>query len=678
MNLKYKELSDKAYFYHSNNDFDKAESIYKKLLTLNPEDVNILNLYGLLCISKNNLPEAISSLTKAYILKKSSYIATNLAKAYYMNNELQKALQLYNQALSTGESDDIYYSIALTYKKLKDINRVIYNYKKAIELNPKNYNALYNLSLAYRDIDDIQNAILYAKKCIEINDKDEDACILLSGYYEIEKDYKNAIKLLERAVFINDKNYLYFYNLGVLYSRINNKEKAINAYNNAIFLNKIHVESYVNISALYKENDAETALKYLKIAYKIAPNAENVILSLARIYRDMYKNAESINILTNATESSTESPEIYSLLALNYMDTGNYNYAMAYYNKALKIAPDNLNYLHGKAVCFKYLGDVDKARELLEYVAEHDDTSVKSKITLGMLYLAEKDFKRGMELYSQRSKDTKFQKLFKQKVWTPDTSLKGKNVLVFTDCGLGDTIMFVRYLTSLANVAKTITLQTDKTLINVLQNSFPGLNIISKTKKISDYDVVIPIMDIPYALNMDFNFIPSADGYIKTDKFLENHYSKLEIFKTNKIKVGLFWKGNKKIFKNRAIDIKEFSRLSIMPKIKLYSFQLDDEDTKYSKLICLKKYIKNYNDTAALLANIDILITVDSSIAHMAGALGVKTFLLLPYTAEWRWFNDTETTPWYNSIKIFKQKEPGNWNEVINRVEKELLNYEVK
>ena len=86
----------------------------------------------------------------------------------------------------------------------------------------------------------------------------------------------------------------------------------------------------------------------------------------------------------------------------------------------------------------------------------------------------------------------------------------------------------------------------------------------------------------------------------------------------------------------------------------------------------MSSYIKDYTDTAIFLKNIDILVTIDTSIAHLAGAMGIKTFLLLPYDSEWRWFTDEEKTPWYDSIKIFKQKEPNNWKDVIQRVKNEI------
>ena len=131
-------------------------------------------------------------------------------------------------------------------------------------------------------------------------------------------------------------------------------------------------------------------------------------------------------------------------------------------------------------------------------------------------------------------------------------------------------------------------------------------------------------------------------------------------------KIGLFWQGNKRVFKNRSIPFDEIKKLLSEP-YKFYSFQIDNSE-KHDNLINLSDYINDYSDTASLLKQIDLLITIDSSIAHMAGALGVKTFLLLPYTPEWRWYNDDKKTRWYDSITIFKQTKIGNWASVIERV----------
>ena len=673
----YKEITNKAYNLHSQNKIEEAENLYIKLLEIAPEDVNILNLYGLLCISKGDFEKAITLLSKALILKDSSYILCNLAKAYLSNNEINNAIKLLEQAVKKNPDDDIYYSLAIAYKSINNVEESIYYYKKAIEFNPKHYNSCYNLALSYKELNNIKTAIKYANECLCIQKDSLEVYTLLSTLYELDNNLNAAINALEKAVIINPNEYLYYYNLGVLYSKINRIDKSTLNYLSVLKLKPNHIETLVNLCVLYKDKDKKRALEYIIRANEFAPNEKNVLLNLAQLYRELYENEKSIEVLNYLLTLNTSKHEAYSLLGINYMDLGEYELALNFYNKAVEFSPQNINYLHGKAVALKYLGRTDDAKNLLENIIKIDPNSKQSQITLGMMYLTNKEFIKGMKLYKQRSEDTKFIEIFKDKYWKENESIENKNVLLYSNCGLGDTIMYSRYINCLSKITKNITLQTDKTLVSVLSRNFPNISVIPKSKTPeTEYDTVISIMDLQYILNMDFNNIPYSKGYLKSDSELIKFFSNLEIFKNTNKKIGLFWQGNKKIFKNRSIDTNVLLGILNLSNITYYSFQFENGVETIDEVINLNKYIKNYDDTAALLSSIDLLITIDSSIVHMAGALGVKTFLMLPYTAEWRWFNDTKTTPWYNSVKIFKQTKINDWNDVIARVKDELLNYD--
>ncbi len=672
MKFNYQQISDKAYKLHQQNRLDEAEKLYKELLIINPDDVNILNLIGLLYLTKNNTNEAINFLSKAFILKKTSYIASNLAKAYYYNSEPQKAIKMYNQALLYGESDDIYYSLALAYKKIGDLSNTITNYKKAIELNPNNYSALFNLSLTYKEQRMTDEAILYAKKCLEIKNNDDELFAMLSGYYEEKKDYNSSIESLRRAILLNNKKYIYFYNLGVLLSKQEKYYEAESAYIKALELNDKHIESYINIASLHKNKNDKKSLYYLEKAYEINPNDENLLLSLAQTYRILYRNLESIKILNKLIDIKEDSSEAFSQLAINYMDLCEYDKALENYNKAISLNNKNLNYMHGKAVALKYLGNITESKKILEQIIKKDDSPIQSKITLGMLYLSDKQFEKGMKLYTLRSKDSKFSQVFKEKLWTKGLDINSKNLLIYSDCGYGDTIMYLRFLPTILKMVKSFTLQTDKELITLIKESYPDINVISKGEIYTDYDIVVSIMDLQYLLNLDFSEIKTTEAYLNANINKVKEYSKLNCFQTDKKKVGLFWQGNKKIFKNRSIDFKYIEILLNKENSNFYSFQIENDIEEMDNVYNLKAYIKDFSDTAALIKNMDLIITIDSAVAHLAGALGMKTYLLLPKTAEWRWFYDQERTIWYNNVKIFRQKESNNWQEVIERVYREI------
>ena len=673
----YKEISDSAFLLHTQNKYDEAEKLYEKLLEISPEDVNILNLYGLLCIAKCKYDKAITLLSKALILKNTSYIQTNLAKAYLSNNETDKAIKLLTQAAEKEPNDDTFYSLAFAYRKVNNNEKAIFYYEKSIEINSNNYNANYNLSIIYKDLNKLDDAIYYANKCSFIKPNNVEIYILLSNLYELNNNIDYAIKALERALLINPNEYLYYYNLGVLYSKLDKIEKSTFNYLNALKINPKSIQTLVNLCVLYKDKDKERALKYILKAKEIAPCEKNVLLNLAQIYRELYKNNKSIDVLNSLLKVDTSKHEAYSLLAMNYMDMGEYNLALNFYNKAIDISPLNINYLHGKAVALKYLGCIEESKKILEYILKINPNEKQSQIILGMMYLTNKDFNNGIKLYRQRSEDTNFKRVFKEKCWDKGDEVKNKNVLLYSNCGLGDTIMYSRYINFLSKITKNIILQTDKTLVSLLSRNFPNISVVPKSKILDEeYDTVVSIMDLQYLLDMDFNNIPYSEAYLKANKELVKYFSNLDIFNNSNKKAGIFWQGNKKIFKNRSINFEVLSSILKLNNISYYSFQIENTVENCDKFINLNKYIKNYDDTAALLSNMDILVTIDSSIVHMAGALGVKTILMLPYTAEWRWFNDTKTTPWYNSVKIFKQTKINDWNDVIARVKDELLNYD--
>ena len=649
----YKKLSERAFQFHQKGLLKEAEELYSGLLEINPDDTNILNLYSMLCLAKSETKKAIDMLSKALILNNNSVIMLNLAKAYHMDGDINNAIILYDKVIDITPTVDTYYSLGIAYKQSGNLKKAIETYKKALELNPDNYNVLYNLSVLYKDIDDIKNALKTAQKAEYINPNDEDIHTFIAGLYENVSNYKKSIVHMEKALQFN-KNHLYYYNLGVLYSKIENKKAAIQNYQNVLELVPNHIESLVNISSVYKEIDIQKALSYIQKAYELNPNDELVRLGYARICRDMFLNAKSIELLSNMNNA-----EAFSLLAINYMDLGEYEKAHYFYDKALEI-DKNSNYLHGKAMALKYLGHFNEAKSILESI---DEKTIQTETTLGMMYLQEKDFYKGMPLHIKRSEDTKFKKLFSKNIWSNQVELKGKVVLVYSDCGLGDTIMFSRYIPSLKKIAKKIIIQTDKELVSILNNSFKDIEVFSKSEKTIQYDIVIPIMNLPYALNLDFDNIPLSNSYLEANSIA---------LKSNKLKVGIFYQGNKRVFKNRSIDFAKINKLSDLNNIQLFSFQLENNENETNNIINLKNNIKDYSDTASLLKALDVLVTIDSSIAHMAGALGVKTYLLLPHTAEWRWFNDNETTPWYKSITIFKQKSPNDWDEVIERVKCKL------
>ncbi len=665
MSVHYKDLSDRAYYYHSNNQFKQAEEIYLQLLQINPDDVNILNLLGTLYIVTKKYDDAIKYISKAFLLKKTSYLATNLAKAYFLNNQIKDAVKLYNTALEFGQSDDLYYSLAIAYKKLREFDKAIECYLKAIELNPDNYNAMYNLALIYKNKSDIDSAIYYINLCIRIKPDDDDLYSMLSECYDLKKDYKLALEYINKAISYNKKNNLYYYNSACLYVKSsveleNNFKKFMINYVNMFDINTF---MFLYFSFILLKNSIENnAVIDFKNSIQLNKNHVNSYINLSNVLYFQDKINECIEVLSELVKVTPKNAHAYSMLASRYLETGDYEKANSCFDNALNISGITLNILQGKAYALRNLGKVEEAKCILEKIVKVPNHNYISDISLGMIYLTEKNFEKGYKLYRNRNKDTKITNVFSpEKIWNKNVNFDDKNVIVYSNCGFGDTIMYSRYINILKDKVKKLIIETDNELISLLKYNFKDIEIIKKGIIPSDYDVVIPFMDIQYALDMDFDNIPGSRGYLKAKK------SKSIL--TNKKKIGLYFKGSDKVFTNRSVSFELFKEIIKNDKFEFYSFQPDSE---YNEINNLNKYINDFSDSASLLKEMDVLITVDSAVAHLAGALGVKTFLMLPFCPEWRWFDDKKKTPWYDSVTIFKQDKLNDWSSVISDIQNEI------
>ena len=288
----------------------------------------------------------------------------------------------------------------------------------------------------------------------------------------------------------------------------------------------------------------------------------------------------------------------------------------------------------------------------------------ETMISLGMLYLKQKKFKKGYDLFFNRSNYGTDKKLLNK--WSPNTDFE-KEVVVVCDQGYGDHIQFSRYLSYLKQKVEKIFVAGRDALKEIFIKNFPFIEYISYDEIDSNMQA-IRITDLAYALGIDFENIPSKEGYLK---------SETENITSDKLKVGLCWEAGSagiRTMINRTISVNELEPIFNLDEIQTYSFQVNDSmkgNEKYSQMINLAKDFNNFEDTAKALKAMDVVVTVDTSVAHLAGALGVKTYLLLPFASDWRWFMDNKKTPWYESVEIIKQTDALTWDkQIIEVVEK--------
>lgn len=455
----------------------------------------------------------------------------------------------------------------------------------------------------------------------------------------------------------------------------------INANNNALALNLLGLLKY-------RQGQVDIALGFINKSIEISP-CVSFYMNLGRIYINENDFYEAIRCYKSAIQLEMDNFDAWFHLAYSLKKNKQFDEAIIAYQKALQLNPGSEDVYHnlGNIYC-TVKNDLESAiycyKKYLEYHPE--DTDAKS--CLGALYLKQKNYKDGWvnleycvnkaraivdnipEYYNNKTKS--------KPLWHGE-NIEDKVLYVYYDGGLGDTIMFLRYLPSLKYKCAKIIFSPQDSIIQLLQDSgfdWDGLEIKNSECEIN-FDVHIPIMSIPYVLNLNSEKdIPLSQGYLKADPLKIEAYRQ-KYFDNNCFKIGIKWQGDMTYDQTRQFDLKSFSKILKLPNVKIYSVQKDSgseqlEEFKNYEIVDLGSTFNDFTDTAAAIENLDLVICNDTSVAHLTGAMGKKCWIVLPFVQDWRWSVDLSYCPWYKSIKLFKQHSLGSWEEVFEDVFKEL------
>lgn len=360
------------------------------------------------------------------------------------------------------------------------------------------------------------------------------------------------------------------------------------------------------------------------------------------------------------------------------------------YLKVLELKPDLTEAYFNLATIYYDRNECQKAVDCYRKILEinPDDTEVKYFISLA--YFKMKNYFEGEKYFESRlcrkssimSQMKTYPKLTKSATVYNGEISKDKTVYTYYEAGFGDMIMFARYLPLLKERVGHVIFKPQRELVNLFRENNFGCEIMGTflpEEKIH-FDYHIPIMSLPYALSLQgegvFNL---RNGYMHAQEPKSKEY-KEKYFDNDKFKIGIKWQGNTMYDRGRVITVESFFKLFELPDTKFYSCQTFEGSEEIEKIkekydiVDLGATFKDFSDTAAALDNLDLIISNDSSLAHLAGSMGKKCFVLLPYVYNWRWHINLDICDWYDSVKIFKQKTPDDWRGVFDDVYEYLSN----
>ena len=376
-------------------------------------------------------------------------------------------------------------------------------------------------------------------------------------------------------------------------------------------------------------------------------------------------------------------------LALAFKNLKRNKKAIEYYDKALKINPASYPAWFNLAHLYSVEGECKNAVSALKICKKLKPKDNDTDYFLSIALMRIKDYKKGLKLFENRlcretaialQNKTYPNLASRDRLWQGE-NIKDKSIFVYYEAGFGDVIMFSRYLPLLKKKCKKLIFYPQKPLIPLFQESGLGIDELIEgfiPESHLDFDVHSPLLSLPYLLGLKGDSVFAySEGYLAANQELKEKYRK-KYFDNDKFKIGIKWQGNTYYDKDRVIPAEAFSPLIEIEKTQFYSFQTFEgsEDTKKLtdkyNVIDIGKNLIDFGQTAAALSNLDLVICNDTSLAHLAGGLGIPCLVMLPWEVNWRWHDNLDKCDWYDSIKLYRQKINGDWSGVIDEIKNEL------
>lgn len=582
---------------------------------------------------------------------------------------------------------------AVEFFNKKDYDKSKTLYEEILKINPKSSNIYGNLGVIYKIKGDINTAIKYYVTAINLNPKNTLVYNNLGNAFKEIKNYKMAIRVYTDALKINPKDFNMFNNLGIVFELIGDSNRAIEAYKQAVKINPKYAKAINNIGVvLYKQKRYKESAQIFEIALQSDSDYNEVYSNKGAAYNKAKDYDKAIESLEMAILKMPNHGGAYTNLGNVYNKLHDYKTAAKMHEKSIELEPNGSNAYSNVGTSYKYLGLLDKAITSYKKAIELDPNFVNAHFDLATMYLASEDFKNGWKEYEWRFRKEemiphiiKHKDIFTKPLFTGVEDIKGKTLLLHSEQGYGDSIQFIRFAPQLKEkFGCKIAVKCREGLKELFKTIDEIDVIVDRSEETPAFDYQLSIMSMPFILDMkSIDELPKKMPYLKAifDKDLEIKKEK------DKINIGICWSASLtgESYEGKVFDLKFFEPLMNNPKINLYSLQVGDgsEDIKRlgfeDKIIDLTHKLIDFSKTASLINELDLVISSDTAVAHLTGALNKPVWIPLQKIPDWRWTNKGETTKWYPSAKLFRQKTAKVWESVFQSINAKLSKqYKIK
>ncbi len=604
-------------------------------------------------------------------------------------------------------------ALGLEYHRTGSFSQAEFAFRQIVEAEPLNADAWCLLGMALRAQGQTAQAIASLQEALRIRPDFAEARINLGNVFAGLERWSEAVPHYRQALKLKPDHADAHANLGVALRGEGELQLAIACYRRALQLNPRHVQAHANLAdallatgrpqdalaschqalrlqkdfpaalmnkglALAKLGRTEEALDCLGRAVQVQPGYLEARISLGNVLLAERRYADAQAAYEGAVRTRPDSSLARYSLGLAHAEQGQLELAVANYGEALRLQPARIDAIKNLGVALLEQLKLTEARQAFEQLQAVQPDGPDAQLGLAACYLIEEDYQRGWPAYEGRLRVPGLEPRHSLVRWTGE-SLAGRSVLLLAEQGLGDTIQFVRYARLLKERGARVVLAIQAALGRLLANhpDVDELFLLGSADELPRSDFYLPLLSAPCAFGTGAATIPNDVPYLRADPELIDRW-RGELAAIDGLKIGIAWQGSRDfpLDRWRSIPLAHFAPLASLPDVRLISLQKgfgsEQIKTVDFPVIDLSGRLDEeagpLMDTAAVIRGVDLVVTSDTVIAHLAGALGVPVWVALNFSPNWRWLRDREDSPWYPTMRLFRQTEFNGWPDVFYRI----------
>jgi len=559
-------------------------------------------------------------------------------------------------------------------------------YRQVLKIQPEHYDALHLLGVISYQTGNLLQAVELIGRAIELNPNNAAAYsnhgLALQGLRRPDE----ALDSYDRALRLKPDYAEAYSNRGNALKDLKRLDEALDSYDRALELKPDFAEAYNNRGfALQELKRLDEALDSYDRALELKPDYAEACSNRGNALQALERPDEALESYDRALELNPDDAETYYNRGIALQELKQLDEALDSYDCALKLKPDYVEAYSNRGLVLKELKRLNEALESYERALTLNPDFADGHLNLSLCRLLMGEFALGWEGFEWRWQSDKIERQLGEKrnftkpLWLGAESLQGRTILLHSDQGLGDALQFCRYAKLVSDLGARVILEVPEPLIALLSNLAGVAQLVERGGALPAFDYHCPLMSLPLAFKTDLNTVPSLNSYIASSPGKVTDW-RAKLGERAKPRIGLVWRGSAmhKNDRNRSIALGDIvERLPEQFQYVSLQKEMSDADgatlVSRSDILHFGGQLNDFTDTAALCELMDVVVSVDTSVAHLAGAMGRPVWILLPFIPDWRWLLDREDSVWYPSARLFRQDRAGDWAGVIDKVRTALL-----